>query len=156
MSLILVGYGDYEDYRVTELPLEVLEELGRRYPLAIEGDSSPDYDHLIITVAVHAELNRRKVGGQPQAHIPSRRELAQTIVRRGFQQASKQYHPDGAGHHDAQVRLAKVRDALLQDCEHIPSDRPDDAVIIPAPHIAGAGVKPRAAASSAWDDDMPF
>jgi hypothetical protein len=156
MPLILVGYGDYEDYRVTELPLEALEELTNRYPLAVAEDFSPEYDYLIITIAVHAELNRRKAGGKQQAHIPSRRELAQLIIKRGFQQASKQHHPDGDGHHDAQVRLADVRDTLLTDCENIPNDRPEDAVIIPAAPVNRATVKPRAAAAGSWDDDVPF
>lgn len=153
--MTLVGYGDYEDYRVTELPLEALEELGGRYPLMVAEDFTPEYDHLIITVAVHAELNRRKAGGQPHAHIPSRRELAQLIIKRGFQQASRQHHPDGDGHHDAQVRLAHVRDTLLEDCENIPNDRPEDAVIISAPRMNRA-VKPRSPASGAEEDDVPF
>src|SRR5689334_6560126 len=131
MPMILVGYGEYEDYRVTELPLQALEELGRRYPLVIPEEYGPEYEHLVITVAVHAELNRRNAGGQQHAHIPSQRQLAELIIKRGFQQASKQHHPDGDGHHDAQVRLARVRDSLLQDCENIPNDRPEDAVIIP-------------------------
>ena len=113
MPVILVGYAEYEDYRVTELPLEALEQLSSQYPLAVAENSSPEYEQLIITIAVHAELNRRKAGGMQQAHVPSRRELAELMVKQGFQQASKRHHPDGNGHHDAQVRLADVRDTLL-------------------------------------------
>jgi hypothetical protein len=32
MPLILVGYGDFEDYRLKELPMEALEQLAARYP----------------------------------------------------------------------------------------------------------------------------
>ena len=136
MPLILIGYGDYEDHRITEIPLEALEELGKRYPFTVAEDFSPDYEQLIITVAIHAELNRRKTGGKPESHIPSHRELAQLIIKRGFQQASKHHHPDGTGRHDAQVRLAQVRDTLLENCDNMPNDRPEDAVIIPAPRVA--------------------
>jgi hypothetical protein len=155
MPLIIVGYGDYEDYRITELPLEVLEELGKRYSLALSEAFSPEYDHLIITVAVHAELNRRKAGGQQHAHTPSRRQLARLIVKRGFQQASKHHHPDGDGHHDAQVRLSEVRDTLLESCDNIPNDRPEDAVVIPAPQERRT-VRSRPPSPPTWDDDVPF
>lgn len=154
MPLILVGYGDYPDYRVAELPLQVLEELAARYPLALPEDSSPEYDELLITITLHAELNRRRAGGQPERHIPSRRELAEMIVKRGFQQASKQHHPDGDGYHEAQVRLAHVRDELLENCDAIPNDRPESAVIIPAPPVKQAAQ--HRTATSSWDDDVPF
>jgi hypothetical protein len=155
MPLILVGYGDYEEYRVTALPLQALEELGVRYPLAVAEDSSPEYEHLVITVAVHAELNRRRAGGQQQPHTPSRRQLAQLIIKRGIQQASKHHHPDGDGHHDAQVRLSEVRDTLLENCDNIPNDRPKDAVVIPAPQERRA-LRPRPANPTPWDKDVPF
>ncbi len=158
MPLIMVGYGDYCEYRLRELPLETLEELAVRYPLAISEDSSFEYEDLVITVGVHAELNHRKAGGQQERHIPSRRELAQMIVKRGFQQASKQHHPDGDGHHEAQVRLSQVRDELLETCENIPSDRPDNAIMIPAPPppMRRAPPQPRTPANAWNDDDVPF
>lgn len=160
MPLILVGYGDFEDYRLKELPPEALEKLAERYSLMVAEDFSPEYDDLMITVAVHAELARRRAGGPQEPHIPSRRELAHLIVKRGFQQASKQHHPDGDGHHDAQVRLAPVRDELLENCVSIPDDRPDNAIIIRAPpekRTAAARAAPaRATSSSAWDEGVPF
>jgi hypothetical protein len=155
MPLILVGYGNFEDYRLKELPMEALEQLAARYPLAVAEDFSPEYDDLIITVAIHAELARRRTGGLQESHIPSRRELAQLIVKRGFQQASKQQHPDGTGHHDAQVRLAQVRDELLENCASIPDDRPDNAIIIPAPPERRDAPQ-RAATRNPWDDEVPF
>jgi hypothetical protein len=118
-------------------------------------DFFPEYDDLVITLAIHAELARRQTGGLQEPHIPSRRELARLIIRRGFQQASKQHHPDGTGHHDAQVRLAQVRDELLENCASIPDDRPDHAIIIPAPTEKRAA-PPRAATPKPWDDDVPF
>lgn len=155
MPVILIGYGDFEDYRLQEVPTEVLEGLCRRYPLALVEEVSPEYEDLIITVAVHAELGRRQAGEAQKPHVPSRRELAQQIVKRGFQQASKRHHPDGNGHHAAQVRLAQVRDELLENCASIPDDRPDNAIIIPAPPEKRAA-RPRATDPNPWDEDVPF
>jgi hypothetical protein len=149
MPTVIVGYGEYSDYLLGELPAHTLEELGARYPLKLNGQSRPEYDELVITVAVHAEINRRKAGGKPERHTPSRRELAQMIVNKGFQQASKHRHPDAAaGYHDAQVRLNEVRDHLLDTCRNIPSDRPKNAVIIPKPSEDDVPYL--------TDDDVPF
>jgi len=158
MPLIIVGYGDFEDYRLKELPIEALEQLAVRYPLAVGENISPEYEDLIITVAIHAELARRRTGELPEPHIPSRRELAQLIIKKGFQQASKHHHPDGIGHHNAQVRLAHVRDELLENCASITDDKPDHAIIIPAPPEKRAA-RSRAATAAPWDlndDDIPF
>jgi hypothetical protein len=123
--------------------------------LAIAEGISPEYEDLMITVAVHAELACRRTGGLQEPHIPSRRELAQQIVKRDFQQASKQHHPDREGHHAAQVRLAQVRDELLENCASIPDDRPDGAIIIPAPPEKRAA-RPRTTNPNTWDEEMPF
>jgi hypothetical protein len=162
MPLILVGYGDYFEYRLGELPVEAIEELARRYPLEIAEQSSPDFDDLAITVAIHAEMARRRGRGvKPDQHIPSRRQLAQTIVTKGFQQASKQYHPDCVGHHEAQVRLGNVRDELLENCQNIADDRPEGAIMIPPPP-AKRPVPVRRPAADPFsnegisDDDVPF
>ena len=155
MPLIIVGYGDYAEFRLSELPSEALNELAVRYPLSLTEQHSPEYDDLAITVALHCELKRRQAGGQQERHKPSRRELAQIMVRKGFQQASKQHHPDGDGHHEAQVRLGQVRDELLEACENIPSDRSDNAIIIPAPPVWRTGPAPHAA-EHVCDDDVPF
>ncbi|MBV9760293.1 MAG: hypothetical protein JO340_07010 [Acidobacteriaceae bacterium] len=158
MPLIIVGYGDFEDYRVKELPMDMLEQLAARYPLVLPDDYSPEYDDLVITLAIHAEIDRRRGGAAQEAHVPSRRELAQLIIKRGFQQASKLHHPDADGQHVAQVRLAQVRDELLENSTNIPDDRPDSLIMIPAPR-QGPDARPRAASVNDWDfndDDVPF
>lgn len=158
MPLILVGYGDLYGYRISEVPAEALQQLAARYPLVIGENGSPDYEDLMITVAIHAEVERRRAGGVPAAHVSSRRELAQLIVKKGFQQASKQHHPDGTGHHDAQIMLAKVRDELLEHCSNLSEDMPDNVTIIPAPPDKPAA-RSRAAKANDWDisdDDIPF
>ena len=155
---VLIGYGDHEGYRLNEVPPEMLQQLAARYPLAVGENDSPEYDELVITVAIHAELERRRAGGKPAYHVPSRRELAQLIVKRGFQRASKQHHPDGTGHHDAQVRLSQVRDELLEHCSNVSHDMPDNAVIVPAPTEMPTA-RARAATANEWDindDDIPF
>jgi len=155
MPFIMVGYGDYAEYLLRQLPLEVLEELATRYPLTLSEQDSPEYDDLAITVALHGELNRRR-NGEQERHTPSRRELAQSIVKKGFQQASKQHHPDADGHHEAQVRLSEVREELLEACESLPNDRPENAIIIPPPPAKAAPLRPRAAKDVFSDDDVPF
>jgi hypothetical protein len=156
MPLIMVGYGDYAEYLLRQLPLEVLEELATRYPLTLSEQYSSEYDDLAITVALHGEINRRRTGGQQERHTPSRRELGQSIVKKGFQQASKQHHPDGDGHHEAQVRLSEVRDELLAACESLSNDRSENAIIIPPPPVKAAPLRPRAAKDVFSDDDVPF
>ena len=71
MSRIVLGYGMCHGYRITEIPREMLEELATRYPLDIQDGSSPEYQDLFITIAVHAELQRRSKGGQQDQHVPT-------------------------------------------------------------------------------------
>jgi len=159
MPVIIVGYGDYAEYRLGELPVEILEELAGRYALTFPVEYSPEYDDLAITVALHAEINRRKSGGQQAHHTPSRRALAQILVGKGFQQTSKHHHPDGDGNHEAQVRLGQVRDELLEACENISNDRPENVIIIPPPPPPRPARRPPsrpATANDIFDDDVPF
>jgi hypothetical protein len=109
MPRVIVGFGECRGYRVTEIPAQLLAQLAERYPLVLKEDSQPDHEDLIITIVVHGELRRCAVGGQPEIHVPSLRELAQEIVSRGYQQASKRHHPDGQGHHEAQLRLTHAK-----------------------------------------------
>lgn len=154
MSSIFIGYGEYKGYQVKELPNNVLNELAIRYPFSIADKDAPEYDELLITVAVHGELERRRNGGTQAPRVPTFNELVDEIIVRGYQQASKQHHPDGIGNHEAQIRLTQARDAL----KNVSSDIMDDtyeagATIIPAPST------PRSQASTTTpfsDDDMPF
>jgi len=156
MPRVIVGSGDYNGYRLAELPAKILEELGARYPLRFDGQFSPEYDKLLITVAVHGELRRREAGGKQEPRVPTLRELAEEIVTRGYQQASKHHHPDGQGHHEAQVRLTQARDELRNACTNLADDNPDEGTtIIPAP--AAPTPRARAAASEdISDEDVPF
>lgn len=156
MPRVILGYGEYNGYRLTELPTKVLEELAVRYPLRVGEQFSPEYDELLITVAVHAEMKRREAGGKPENRVPTLRELAEEIVTRGYQQASKHHHPDGKGHHEAQVSLTRARDELRTACSNIVDDSNDEGTtIIPAPPTP----QPRARAAPSGgigDDDVPF
>ena len=154
MPHVTIGYGEHNGYRLTELPTKTLEELAVRYPLRVNEQFSPEYDELLITVAVHGELSRREAGGKQEPRVPTLREVAAEIVTKGYQQASKHHHPDGKGNHDAQVRLTQARDELRNACTNIPDDGNDEGTtIIPAP----ATPKPRAHAapsSGISDDDV--
>jgi hypothetical protein len=155
MPRVLVGYGEYQGYRIAELPAKAVEDLAKRYPLSLDEKHGAECEELVITVAVHAELHRRANGGAQERRVPTLRELAEEIVTRGYQQASKHHHPDGKGHHDAQVLLTQARDELRNAANSLSNDTEvENATIIPAP------VVPRARAASPpggiSDDDVPF
>jgi hypothetical protein len=154
MPRVIVGYGESNGYRLTELSPKILEELGRRYPLQFDEQFAPEYDELLITVAIHAEIRRRADGGKQEPRVPTLREVAEEIVTKGYQQASKHHHPDGKGHHEAQVRLTQARDELRNACSTFADDNNEEGTtIIPAP----AAPRARAAASEGIsDDDVPF
>lgn len=154
MSRVIVGYGEYQGYRLAELPANALEELGNRYPLRFNEQYPAEYDELAITVAVHAELQRRMTGGQQERRLPTLSELAEEIVMRGFQQASRLHHPDGQGHHEAQILLSQARDKLRDAASNLRDDSADENVThIPAPTPRRARAT---APSGIGDDDVPF
>jgi hypothetical protein len=88
MSRVIVGYDECKGFLLTEVSSEFLAALGLRYPLRGDDEFSPDCDALLITVAVHAELARRKAGGEQTPQIPTLREVAQEIITKGFHQIS--------------------------------------------------------------------
>src|ERR1035441_7564293 len=91
MPVILMGFGDYLGYRLSELPETILSELAERYPLSVRDQVLPELNEMIYTVAVHGELKRRADGGKQEKHRVSVRDLGKSIVGKGFQQASKQH-----------------------------------------------------------------
>jgi hypothetical protein len=162
MPRVIVGYGDYKGYQLAELPAQVLTDLAARYPLHLEEQPAPEYDELLITVAIHAELQRREAGGKPEQRVPTLRELREEIITRGYQQASKQHHPDTKGHHEAQIRLTQARDQLRNSCNDLADENDDQgATIVPAPPPipTPAPTRPRPSAAPSdgiTDDDVPF
>jgi len=160
MPHVIVGYGQFRGYRLAELPEAVLHELAARYPVEVDNQFRPDYDDLYITLAIQAEILRRTRGGAQEKRIPSLRELALEIVATGYQQASKTYHPDGKGHHEAQLRLTQARDQLREHASNLPDEGDDqDVTAIPAP--AAPPTKRARPAQNDFeegitDDDVPF
>lgn len=152
---MIIGYGDYRDCRLTEVPLDFLQQLAVRYPLSVDEDTCPDYEDLIITLAVHAEIRRREAGGLQVQRMPTLREMAQEIIERGYRQASKQYHPDRKGKHEEQVRLTQARDEILRACERIadPAEH-EDRIVINEPGVSAVRVGRRQ--DKIDDDDVPF
>ena len=154
MSEIILGYGEYKGYKIGEVPAATLEELAKRYPLRL--DDHPECETLLITVAIHGELERRRAGGAQDRRMPTIRELAEEIVSKGYAQASKQHHPDTNGHHESQLRLTKARDSLRNLCAEMNNiSEFDNPTIIPAP--ASSKFRRQSARSSKLsDDDCPF
>ena len=154
MRRVVIGYGEYTNYRLAEVPGEFLKEIASRYPLALDEQNSPRHDDLIITVSVHAELNRRDGGGKQLKRVPTMPELAREIVDLGFRQASKQHHPDTKGGHEAQILLTEARDELYRACSQINDDLENVLT-----NTIGASSSMRT--DSAWrgdigNDDVPF
>jgi hypothetical protein len=152
MSAILIGFGEYRGYRLTEIPQQLLDELALRFPLKVKTGSKDEFTELLVTVAIHEEIGRRLSGGKQERRLPSLRDCANDILTRGYQQASKIHHPDGKGHHEAQLRLNRARDELRKAVEKLPDeiDERHDTVI-PAP-----GQPLRRQFDSIGDDDVPF
>jgi hypothetical protein len=148
--MIIVGYGDFKDYRIEEIPDAFLAELAARYKLSHSAHSRSSQEELQITIAVHEELQRRSNGHKAMKKHPSARELGRKLVTKGFQQLSLDCHPDRGGTNTAQARLNRVRQSLLEACAEIPDDEWDDALVIPQPkshEFVGTEIT---------DDDIPF
>ncbi len=149
---VIVGYGDFENYRIEEIPENFLSQLLSRYKLEISSHCDSDETELLITIAVHEESLRRKSGGKILRKRPSARQLAMKIVSKGFQTLSKDHHPDLGGDEEVQKELTNVRDRLFNFCEEIPECSTDNALIIPDPD----GQREAAAVSDITDEDIPF
>lgn len=72
--MVIVGYGNYKNYQIQQVPEALLSELADRYELSHKAQSGSDYETLQITIAVHEELQRRRSGGSvvPREPTPSR------------------------------------------------------------------------------------
>jgi hypothetical protein len=161
MRRILIDFGEYRGYQVSELPQGELDALAKRFPLSVENCPGLDWEDLAVTIAVHEEVRRRESGGTPTKKLPSLQELANDIVAKGFRVASKVHHPDLSGDNDAQLRLTDARDRLVTLISNIESpDDEQDAILITAPPVVRAA---RAAEQpqdpfgfGLSDDDVPF
>ncbi len=161
MRHVLVGYGDYTGWRLSEVPDNILTELAKRFPLNTGRCEEFKQDDLFVVVAVHEELARRSAGGLPQKRVPPTKDLAKEIIGKGFRELSKVHHPDRSGEPAIQVRLTAARDQLLKMAESIgPDYREREVVMIPRPLTSS---KPRVAAFDPNDygqgiteDDIPF
>jgi hypothetical protein len=132
---ILLGYGQFKSYHLCELPQDELQALSERFPLTVEKCQNLDWNEILITVAVNEELARRAHGGKAEKRRPSERELARDVISKGFQQVSKQHHPDKqSGDAAVQNRLTAVREQLLLLVSQIAEDSDlEDTIFICEP-----------------------
>lgn len=140
---IVLGYGQFRGCTLAQIPGNALQELADRFPLKSDNYTLSDNTSLLFAVGIHEELRRREVGGAIVKRLPTSRELASQMVAKGFQQLSRTHHPDRNGSSDVQIRLAEVRDILLNSCKDIPEDE-TDALVIPEQGVEIS------------DDDIPF
>jgi hypothetical protein len=135
MARILLGYGDFEGHGLSEVSDEILDELSRRFPLTVANYDYSDGKSLLITIAIHEEVHRRRRSGAGRAkRVSTRKEMAKELVASGYRNLSKTYHPDKDGTVEAQRMLVEVRDSLVKACEGIAEDN-YDAIIIWAPDV---------------------
>lgn len=146
MRDVMVGYGDFKDYKLIEVPDSFLTELSQRFPLKSDKHEESDWKELFITVAVHEEVERRRSGGIPQKRRPNKRQLAEEIVMRGFHHLSKTHHPDRNGDNETQKLLTSARDFLQRECKGIEEDYDENTVLIKAPFVS----------AEITDEDIPF
>jgi hypothetical protein len=164
MRLVLVGYGQFENYQVCELPQDELQRLGERFPLTFAKCQDLECNEILITVAIHEELARRARGAKPETRRPSERELAREIISKGFIYLSKTHHPDKAsGDGTLQKRLASVREQLTSLVSQIQEENdPEDAVVIAEPPSRRArkndlrGEEDPFCGMGFTDEDVPF
>lgn len=144
--MVIVGYGNYKNYRIDQIPQAFLSDLAVRYKLSYQAHIESDYQGLQITIAVHEELQRRAAGGPVAPREPTAKELAAKLVAKGFQQLSKDHHPDRKGGNERiQKRLNAVREELLKACTQMDDEYPlEGALIIPGP------------SPEISDEDIPF
>jgi hypothetical protein len=144
--MIFVGYGDYKNYRIEQVPNVFLSELAARYKLSYRAQIRADRQDLQITIAVHEEVQRREAGGLIVERELTPKELGIKLVTKGYQALSKDHHPDRkGGNENTQKRLNTVRQELLRACHQMDDEYPEGALIIPEP-----------GAPEISDEDIPF
>jgi hypothetical protein len=147
MKEIIIGYGEFLNFRLQEIPDLFLLQLAESYPLKSTVHDSSEWKHLFVTIAVHEELKRREAGGVQVRRRPTQRELALQVVAKGFHSLSQIHHPDrNGGDSETQKLLTLARDFLSNACKEIEEYHAADAVIIEDPY----------ASLEITDDDIPF
>ena len=149
-QMIVIGFGEFKNYKLQEIPDLLLTELAKSYGLSHTSHDNSDKVTLRATIAVHEEVQRRANGGAIWTRPVSRREIATKLVNLGFRHLSKAHHPDKAGGDlETQKVLAEMRDYLLTACNKILEPGHPGAFVIPDPH-------PYAHSTEITDDDIPF
>ena len=148
--MVTIGYGVFKNYRVEEVSDAFLTELAGRYRLSYSAHVFSGEDELRITIAVQEEVRRRSGGGKAMPRELSARELAHRLVAKGFQQLSKECHPDVGGTNTAQERLNRVRHELLEACAAIDDREREGALVIREPALQ------EFSGMTITDDDIPF
>jgi hypothetical protein len=142
MRRITIGFGEFEGHTLAEVSTPFLQELAVRFPLDPDEDDASN-ETLLIIIGVHAEVGRRAAGGKAIQRIPTRKELALEVVKKGHHQLSKLHHPDVNGNKETQQRINEMKDFLMEACNGI---QDDDSYAI----VIGAPVQ------TTTDDDIPF
>jgi hypothetical protein len=146
--MIVIGFGEYKNYKIQEIPDEFLARLAESFSLSHSAHESSGKAELRATIAVHEEVLRRAKGGSVQKRAMSRKEIATKLVNAGFRSMSKEHHPDRAGGDlETQKALADVRDLLVGACNKIPEPEYQGAFFIPDPEPFSVELS---------DDDIPF
>jgi hypothetical protein len=130
MARIFVNYGQYQNYRLEEVPAVVIEHLARRYPLDAKRYTATQGVLLLTTVDIHQELSRRRSGGEVAAKHLSQRELVKSIILNGYEQLSKEFPSNHNGNKEARQRLDQARDQLLKFINGLAQDNREGDIIV--------------------------
>jgi hypothetical protein len=146
--MIVIGFGEYKNYKLQEIPDAFLSKLATAYSLSHSAHETAGNAELRATIAVHEEVYRRLNGGSVQKRAMSRKEIATKLVNAGFRSMSKEHHPDRPGGDlETQKVLADVRDCLVDVCNKIAEPEHQGAFVIPDPERLSSEIS---------DDDIPF
>jgi len=147
-AMIVLGFGEFKNYKLQEVPDAFLARLAESYSLSHSAHESSSKAALRATIAVHEEIQRRAKGGAIGKRAISRREMAIKLVNTAFRQLSKEHHPDRAGGDlETQKVLADMRDYLVSACNKIEEPGCPGAFVIPDPDTSYTEIS---------DDDIPF
>jgi hypothetical protein len=148
LAMVIIGFGEYKDFKLQEVPDAFLARLAEDYSLSISAHEDSDSGALKSTIAIHEEVRRRANGGNVEKRAISRKEMASKLLNTAFRHLSKDYHPDREGGDlEAQKVLAEMRDYLLDACKNIPEPARPGALVIHDPNAYSSEIS---------DDDIPF
>lgn len=128
MPRVVIGYGHYRGYRLSELPRDELDRLHHYYPLELPRGGTPEPLDLMVTIAVNAEVQRRRAGGGQEKPAPTLRELALEIVDTGYRKAAEK-HRSHRNREERMLRLNQAREFVIRSLNNVTGDLEEEGIV---------------------------